>query len=165
MPDPEKSKPKHPLLRTVIAALVLGAMFQMNMAAVGLVYVGLYLLLWIPVSLYQMVRKPEIRKVQSLKIGIWFLMIAVVLGIHQFRKVNTRNFANSLVQKIEGFKKQQGRYPDSLEEVGISQTELDKAIVRPRYSNQPRLYYPDTFMIFHVWRYDFEKHEWVNEGD
>jgi len=165
MTDPEKSRLKHPLLRTAIAALVLGTLFSMKMAAVGLGYIAVFLIFWLPYSLYVVIRKPELRKVQSYKIGIWFLMIAIVLAIHHVRKVVTRNYADSVVLKIEQFHQKQGRYPDSLEEVGISRVELKDNLSLPHYSNKPQFYYPDTVMIFHMWAYDFGKHEWVNEDD
>ena len=165
MTDTEKPKPKHPLLQTAIAALVLGALFSMKMAAVGLVYVAVFLVLWLPYSLYVIIRKPERRKVQSYKIGIWFLMIAIVLTIHQVRKVVTRNYADSVVLKIEQFHQKQGRYPDSLEEVGISKAELKDKLSLAHYSKKPQLYYGDTVMVFHLWTYDFGKHEWANEYD
>jgi hypothetical protein len=165
MTDPEKPKPKHPLLRTAISALVLGTLFSMKMAAVGLGYIAVFLIFWLPYSLYLIIRKPERRKVQSYKIGIWFLMIAMVLTIHQVRKVVTRNYADSVVLKIERFQQGQGRYPDSLEEVGISRAELKDKLSLAHYSNKPQFYYPDTVMIFHMWAYDFGRHDWVNEGD
>jgi hypothetical protein len=137
----------------------------MKMAAVGLVYVAIFLIFWLPYSLYMIVRKPERRKVQSIKIGIWFLMIAIVLTIHQVRKVDTRNYAGSVVLKIEQFHQNQGRYPDSLDQIGISQAELKDKLSLPHYSNKPQFYYADTVTIFHLWTYDFGRHEWANEGD
>lgn len=163
--DPECQKFKHPLLRTVIAALVLGILFSMKMMAVGLVYVGIFLIFWLPYSVYVIVKKPERRKIQSYKVGIWFLMIATVLATHQVRKVYTREYANSVVLKIEQFQLKQGRYPSSLEEIGINQAELKDKLSLPHYSHKPQFYYADTVMIFHMWTYDFGRREWVSEGD
>ena len=165
MTDTEKPILKHPLLQTAIAAIVLGALFSMKMAAVGLAYVAIFLIFWLPYSLYVVFRRPDKRKVQLYKIGIWFLMIAIVLAIHQVRKLVTRNYADSVVLKIEQFHQKQGRYPDSLEEVGISRAELKDKLDMPHYSNKPQLYYADTVMIFHLWTYDFGNQSWVNEGD
>ena len=151
--------------RTAIAALALGALFSTKMAAVGLAYVAIFLMFWLPYTLYVVFSKPERRKAQLYKIGIWFLMIAIVLAIHQVRKVVTRNYADSVVLKIEQFHQKQGRYPDSLEEVGISRAELKDKLDMPHYSNKPQLYYADTVMIFHLWTYDFGNQSWVNEGD
>ena len=66
---------------------------------------------------------------------------------------------------MDAFTSQVGWYPDSLEKVGISQAELKGKLSLPHYSNKPQFYYADTVMIFHLWTYDFGKHEWVNQGD
>jgi len=157
MTENKKAVAGHSLLRTVSAAVLLGALFSMKMMATGLVYVGIFLLFWVPYSLYVIIRKPDRRKVQSLKIGIWVLMIVAVLAIHQVRKVYTRDFADSVVQKIELFRKQEGRYPDSLEEAGFRSQEIRSKLSMAHYANKPAFYYADTVMIFHMWRYDFDK--------
>lgn len=160
-----KSTPNPALRSTIIAVAVLGVLLSVQMMAGYLVFVAIFLLFWVPYSLAVIVKSRERRKIQAVKIGIWLSMFAVVLGIHLVRYVNVRNYADSVVKKIKIFQKQHGFYPANLEEVGISQEDNKDKLGLARYSNKPMFSYPDTMLIFHMWSYDFEKHEWVNEGD
>ena len=149
----------------MIAAFVLGAVFSLKMMATGLVYVAIFLAFWLPYSLVVIIRNQEKRKVQAFKIGIWFLMIVTVLAVHLVRKAYVRGYADSVVLKIEQFQRQQGRYPDNLDEIGVSREEFKNRLGMSQYTNRPLLYYADTMMIFHSWSYDFGVREWINEGD
>lgn len=146
-------------------ALILGALLSMKMMATGLVLVLIFMLFWLPYSFYVILRHPIRRKSQAWKIGIWFLMIAAVVGIHQIRQINTREYADTIVFKIEQFREMQGRYPDSLAEAGLNPDELRSKIGITHYSNKPLFYYPNTIMVFHMWRYDFDKNVWIDEYD
>lgn len=165
MNNPVHSKSQRPLLITIAAAVLLGAVFSMKMMATGLVFVAIFLIFWLPYSLYVILRKPERRRIQVNKIGIWFLMIAIVITIHYVRKLHTREYADSVIQRVETFHQKQGRYPDNLEEAGIASDELNAHLPVSHYSNKPVFYYPDTAMIFHMWSYDFRNRVWVSGGD
>lgn len=158
-------KPWHPLSGTLIAASLIGAFCSMRMAASGLAIVTIVLLFWLPYCLFVIMRRPAQRKVQAQKIGIWFLMIAAVLAIHQVRKVYTRDYADSVVQTIEQFRQREGRYPDSLKEIGFSDEEIRSKLGMARYASKPVFFYPDTVLIFHMWRYDFDRREWIDDYD
>ncbi len=161
----EQINSKYPLLKTALNALILGALLSIKMMATGLVFVVIFLLFWLPYSLYVIVRYSQRRKAQAWKIGIWIFMIAAVLAIHQVRKVNTRDYADSVVLKIEQFRQQHGRYPDSLAATGLNTEEIRSRLGMPHYSNKPLFYYPDTIMVFHMWQYDFDKRVWIEEYD
>lgn len=165
MTDAHHPKPGTLLLPTLIAALVLGAVLSMKMMASGLALVVIFLAFWLPYSLLVMIRKPERRRVQGYKIGIWVLMIVAVTGIHLARRTYAREYADSIVQKIEQFREKQGRFPDNLDEIGMSPSGVNARLGLFHYSNRPLLNYPDTMMIFHSWSYDFGRREWVYEGD
>jgi hypothetical protein len=160
-----ESKPKHPLRDTTIAAVVLGALFSLHGMASGLVFVAIVMAFWLPYSLVVIIRNPDRRKIQSTKIGIWVLMFVTVLAGHFVRHRDDRAYADSVVQKIEQFRNTQGRYPDRLEEIGMTAAELKGRLVVPNYSNSPRFYYANSMVAFHMWSYDFEKREWVDEYD
>ncbi len=161
----EESKPKHPVRDTTIAAIVLGALFTVHGMATGLMFVAITMAFWLPYSLVVIVRNPDRRKIQSLKVGIWTLMVVTVLSVHLFRHHDARSYADSVVQRIEQFRDTQGRYPDRLEEIGMSTAELKARLVIPHYSNRPKFYYANTMVAFHMWSYDFDKREWVDEYD
>jgi low temperature requirement protein LtrA len=161
----QKSESKHPLRRTLIAAFVLGALFSMKMMATGLVFVVMFLVFWLPYSLIVLIRSPEKRTVQARKIGIWLLMISTVLAIHLVRHVYARTYAESVVVKIEQFHKLHGRYPNDADEIGVNRAEIRERLGLSHYSSQPIFYYANTAVAFHLWSYDFEKREWIDEGD
>ena len=164
-PEGKNERSRHPWLGTLVVAGLIGTFCSMRMAASGLVFVAIGLIFWLPYSLFLIVKRPALQKVQAQKIGIWFLMIAAVLAIHQVRKVQTREYADSVVQRIEEFRQREGRYPDSLKDVGFSAEEIGNNLGIARYASKPMFYYPDTTLIFHMWRYDFDKHEWVDDYD
>lgn len=161
----KESKPKHPVRDTTIAAVVLGALFSLHGMASGLVFVAIVMTFWLPYSLLVIVRYPDRRKIQSTKIGIWVLMVVAVLASHFVRHLDDRAYADSVVKKIEQFRNTQGRYPDRLEEIGMTAAELKSRLAVPNYSNRPKFCYANTMAAFHMWSYDFEKREWVDEYD
>ena len=149
---------------TVVAACLLGALFSVRGMATGLVLVAITMAFWLPYSLVVITRNPERRKVQSLKVGIWTLMVAIVLAFHFARHVHVRTHADAAVQKIEQFRHAQGRYPERLDEVGLG-AELRDKLGAVHYSNRPHFYYANTMAAFHMWSYDFSEHEWVDLYD
>lgn len=164
-PEGKGKTSRHPLLGTLVVAGLIGALCSMRMVASGLVFVAIGLIFWLPYSLFLIVRRPALRKIQAQKIGIWFLMIIAVLAVHQTRRVHTRDYADSVVHGIEQFRQREGRYPDSLNEIGFSAEEIRSNLGMARYARKPMFYYPDTALIFHMWRYDFDKREWVDDYD
>lgn len=161
----QDSKPKHLVRDTAIAAIVLGALFAVHGMATGLVFVAIVMAFWLPYSLVVIVRNPGRRKIQSLKVGIWVLMVVTVLLTHLVRHRDARVYADLVVQRIQQFRDTQGRYPDSLDEIGMSSAELKARLVVPHYSNRPKFCYANTMAAFHMWSYDFEKREWIDEYD
>jgi hypothetical protein len=160
-----KTISKHPVRDSAIAASLLGALFALHGMATGLVFVAIVMMFWLPYSLFVIVRNPARRKVQSQKVGIWMLMVAVVLAIHLYRHHDARGYADSIVQRIDQFRNMQGRYPDNMEEIGMSTAELKVRLITPYYTNRPKFYYANTMAGFHMWSYDFEKREWIDEYD
>ena len=159
------TNPGHPVRDTLVAACLIGALLSVKGMASGLVLVALAMVFWLPYSLVVIARNPERRRVQSLKVGIWILMLAAVLAVHFVRHVQVRSHADAIVLKIEQFRDARGRYPASLEEMGMSRTELKDRLGSVHYSNKPHFYYDNTFAAFHLWSYDFREHEWVDLYD
>jgi hypothetical protein len=160
-----ESESKHPMRDSVIAASLLGALFSVHGMATGLVFVAIIMTFWLPYSVVVIVRNPDKRKTQSLKAGIWTMMAVAVLAVHLVRHHHARDYADSVVYRIERFRNTQGRYPDRLEEVGMSAAEIKTRLVMPYYSDRPKFYYANTMVAFHMWSYDFEKREWIDEYD
>ncbi len=159
------SETKHQVRDTAIAAVVLGALFLVHGMATGLVFVAISMAFWLPYSLVVIIRNPDRRKIQLLKVGIWILMVVTVLLVHLVRHRYARDYADSVAQRIEQFRNTQGRYPDRLEEIGMSTAELKARLVTPHYSNRPKFYYANTMVAFRMWSYDFETREWIDEYD
>lgn len=165
MTDASASNSRHPLRGTWISACLLGALCSVHFMATGLVFVAIGLAFWLPYSVFVIVRKPEKRRLQSLKVGIWVLVLAIVLAIHFVRHREARSHADAVVRKIERYRETQGLYPERLEEIGISQADLKEKLVMPHYSNRPTFYYANTMVAFHMWSYDFSAHQWEDAYD
>jgi hypothetical protein len=160
-----KPRPQRPLRDSLISACVVGVLFSLHGMGTGLVFVIMMMALWLPYGLFVIVRYPERRRVQSLKIGIWVLMLSAVLSFHFIRHQTARSYADSIVQKIEQFRETQGRYPERLDEVGTNLVEMKDRLVVPYYSNRPQFYYANTMAAFHLWSYDFSQRQWIDQYD
>ena len=149
-----------PLLEAAVAVVVLG---QRGLGFT-VVFVVLGLLVWIPYSLYRMAKKPEQKRWRLAVMGIWLLVVPIVHGIHAHRHETTRRNADQMVAAIEAFHRANGRYPATLDEIGIGREQVkDRLGSMSGYfvkNGEPRLGYPDTFTPFGYCHYDFGKHAW-----
>ena len=154
-----------PLLEAAVAVVVLG---QRGLGfTVVLLVLGL--LVWVPYSLYRMARKPEQRRWRLAIMGIWLLVVPLVYGIHAHRHETTRHSAAEMVAAVEAFHRTNGRYPATLDEVGIGREQVkDRLGSMSGYlvdKGRPHLGYPDTFTPFGYCSYDFEARAWKCRDD
>ena len=149
-----------PLLEAAVAVVVLG---QRGLGFT-VIFVVLGLLVWIPYSLYRMAKKPEQKRWRLAVMGIWLLVAPLVYGVHAWRHETTRRNADRMVAAIEAFHRTNGRFPATLDEIGIDREQVkDKLGSMSGYlldKGKPHLGYPDTFTPFGYCSYDFEKRAW-----
>lgn len=84
--------------------------------------------------------------------------------LNHLRQATTRHNADETVAAINSFAGAHGRYPATLDEIGIDRRQVrDKLGSMSGYSydkGQPHLGYPDTFTPFGYCGNDFAKSSW-----
>ena len=159
-----RSGPWREIRVTLLEAAVV--VFVLAQRGVGfmVIFMVLGLLVWIPYSFFVIARKPEQRRWRLACIGIWVLAVPLVYGVHSYRHETTRRNADEMVAAIEAFHRASGRYPATLDEIGIDREQVkDRLGSMAGYfvqNGKPHLGYPDTFTPFGYCRYGFDKHAW-----
>jgi hypothetical protein len=124
---------------------------------------------WIPYSLFVIFRSPDRRQIQINKLIFWSVLIAFLSCLHWYYYYSTREFANSVVIKIIGFKDSEKRYPSSLTEVGISNDQLKENLGLAGYfkeeNSMPQFFYSSTFDGFDTYYFDFKNNKWNYHAD
>ena len=119
-------------LYSTMAAAALMALILGQRHAGFMLYIAIIpLAIWIPYSVFVMVRKPERRLLQLALVSSWVLAVLLVAGTHYFRHEATRRNAEEIVAAIKDFKTKRGSYPLTLDEVGIGRR-------RSRWDLRPR---------------------------
>lgn len=130
--------------------------------------VALPLLVWIPYSVYVIITKPEMRTNQLIRVGIWVLVVPLLYGIHYFRQVTTRRNADEIVAEVNSFSRIHGRYPATLDEIGINRQNLKGKLGYSSYffnAGKPILFYKKTMTPFGICDYHFETGSWICRAD
>ncbi|MGA8049635.1 MAG: hypothetical protein WCA09_05600 [Burkholderiales bacterium] len=164
MPKEPKKKIRSSLLAAAIVVFIVG----MPGSGFMVFLVALPLLVWIPCSVYVMITKPEMRTNQLIRVGIWVLVVPLLYGIHYFRQVTTRRNADEIVAEVNGFSRMHGRYPLTLDEIGISRKKLKEKLGFSGYliyTGKPRLWYHTTMTPFGMCDYHFETGSWICRPD
>ena len=121
------------------------------------------LLIWLSYSAYGMLRWPETRRNRLLRVTIWLVALALMVGIHYWRHTTTRQHADGIVATIQRHAAKQGQYPATLAAAGIPSQG-----VWLRYrcdQGKPSLYYRGTFLPFESYQYDFSVGAWEHLAD
>lgn len=129
-----------------------------------------FLLLYLPVPVtFWMVYRFIIsryrpRELKQLLVSalIWSAGIALILASFWLRDIDNRKQANAVAAKVEEFHRAEGKYPASLEWVGLDPQRL-KAKLGLRYANaddKPALQYSSAFNGFDTYFYDFTFRDW-----
>ncbi len=130
-----------------------------------LIFTGIPVLIWVLFSLGILYKSQWRDRGRLIKICVWITALVVSIGAHLLLHHVTRNNANEVVAAVEKFAKEQGRYPKTIDEVGITKPQLaDKLGNMARYrvndAGQPILIYMVTFIVFDSYQYDFQKAAW-----
>ena len=137
-------------------------------------YVGYMLLLVVPILLpwfiYSAVvawRYPDRRVLQLFKVGIWFVVIAGVIGCHNHYEQSARETADNVVSAVKSYHFENGYYPLDLSFLGDDiafQVEKWRVYYSAR-SEVPSVFYRATHIVFDTYWYDFETSEWIYHVD
>jgi hypothetical protein len=117
---------------------------------------------WALFQIARAVSQAETRKFRLLRVGIWFLAFALVIGIHVARDRLMRQQMDAIVTKIQDYHTKQGTCPPTLETIGESRKSFwDK--LGGSYvckEGKPRLSYRVPYNGFDRYHYDFERKAW-----
>lgn len=126
----------------------------------------LFLFFLIPVSIQSLVimlRDKNQRKTRGLKLAIWSFAITVSAGYNFYIHTSTRAEANNIVASIEGYKATNGKYPDSIEQIGLSEKGLRQKLGMSGYHNENGkvdFFYGITYIIYDTFDYNFKEKSW-----
>ncbi len=74
---------------------------------------------WLIYSLYVIWRRPERRKAQGKRIGYVLTIFAALSMAWVFEQSARGAYAERIIEAVNSYKKQYGRYPETLEQVGF----------------------------------------------
>ncbi len=123
------------------------------------------LAIWLTYGVYQMARKPFIRKAQAVAIVLWIGAILILGLVHYIRHVSARSDANEVAQAISQYSTANGRCPRELKDLQVTRPDIPEKLQADfNYSctkQKPKFSYLVTFTIFDTYEYDFEKSRWT----
>ncbi|MFY9261197.1 MAG: hypothetical protein WAO71_11895 [Gallionella sp.] len=158
---------KHKIYITLMWASLMTLFLAMPHAGFMLYLAVIPLSIWTLYSIYLSVRKPELRANQLTRVSIWLLAVALVVGIHYFRHITTRQAADEVVAAIKSYTATHGQCPAELEDIGISPQQLRDKLGYSGYrceAGEPHLFYAATYIVFDTYSYDFGKGLWKYLG-
>ena len=158
----ENTQPlKKPVIKTTIACAVMLLLCLPRHSGFILLF---FLIFLIPLFIKRYIvciKDPLQKKLRISQALIWLSGILVVILVHTEMHQETRQIANKIAKTIEIYKKENGFYPSSPEEAGITQVLLHKErIFYSLSSGEPFLVYPATYIPFETYNYDFKTKEW-----
>jgi hypothetical protein len=152
------------ILLSLILATIFTVLLSMRHAGIFAKIVLFVWWFWIPYSIFVMVKKPELRVLQSWRLVIWISAVLIVAGVHWVRYETARSYANAVAVKISSFAATHKSYPVKLEEAGVDRSEFhDKlkiAYYRRDEAGKPSFMYAVTYEPFSMYAYDFNTGSW-----
>jgi hypothetical protein len=130
---------------------------------------------WLIYSLYVIWRRPERRKAQAKRIGYVLAIFAALSMAWVFEQSARGAYAERIIEAVNSYKKQYGRYPETLDQVGF-RTRHENGQDRGTelwgiaYANgsigglAPAIFYPGP-LPFSMNDYEFDKGRWTFSED
>jgi len=153
--------------RTLITAAITALLLGMRHAGFTAILLAIPLAIWLAYSAYAIATKPERRPDQLIRVGIWFAAFAIVAVSHTYQHMATRAQADATVAVITRHLRDHGSCPDDLIGLGLDEKQLRPRLGLSYYrcqAGRPTLAYAATFIVFEMFRYDFDSRRWVLEG-
>jgi hypothetical protein len=158
---------KHKIYISLMWASLMTLFLAMPHSGFMLYLAVIPLSIWTLYSIYLSVRKPELRANQLTRVSIWLVVVALVVGIHYFRHVTTRQSADEVVSAINRYSATHGTCPATLDEMGFSRQQLRDKLGMAGYGceeGKPYFFYAVTYIPFDTFDYDFSKGAWKYRG-
>ena len=152
---------------TLIGAGIVTLLLCQRHCGFMLFLVLLFLLPWLLASLWIGFRHPEQRALRASKAAIWLCCVSLIVGVHLYLAIQTRNQAQLLVERVIAYQQTHGRYPDSSQALGYSDEQLRELLGLGGYfltEGKPTVFYASTYMPFEKEIYDFTLRQWQHQG-
>lgn len=152
------------LRNTILAAGICTLVIAQRHAGFMLIFVVLPLVIWLPFVLHEIVVRPQVRTIQSIRIGIWIIALAVIAGNHFRMHTIARRAASAIVATVDSYRQSHGNYPAKIEDIGVTRQTSNEYLGKIIYFNDEKrtvLEYSSTFIPFAMDRYDFRKQIWT----
>jgi energy-coupling factor transporter transmembrane protein EcfT len=130
-----------------------------------LIFVLPFLAIWLLYSVYVVWKHPARRITQSIKAGLWLLVVGGVLLTHWHYQKAARDAADFAASAILRYKASHGSFPKTLEAAGLKNYRKNWGVSYFLQDDRPGLFYPATFVVFDTYWYDFQHQSWVYQPD
>jgi hypothetical protein len=160
--------PLRPIIATIAACAIVAFLTWPVHGGFIVLFTLPVLAFWFPYSCYVIWRHPARRRLQTIKLCLWLIVVGGVCGLHLYYCVSARSAANDVINAVLTYKEQHGSYPPRLEVAGIA---LGKTggpwrigyVIDEKDTHA--LVYPTTFTVFEAYIYEFEQGRWVYVPD
>ena len=150
--------------RTLVTAVVMSLLLSMRYMGFMAALLAMPLAIWLAYSVYVVATRPERRRDQLIRVGIWIAAFAVVGGVHAYLHLTTRAKADETAAVIARHLRERGACPEDLAALGLEEAQLKSRLGMSIYrceSGKPTLAYAATFVVFEMYRFDFANQRWV----
>jgi hypothetical protein len=157
-------------LRVTLIAAGIITFFLCQRHAGFRIYLQVFILIpWIIGSAWKIIVNPKIRWLQTAKILIWLLSVAIITGSHYFLASRTRARAQEIVNAIAAYHATHGVYPESgyLESIGYTKDKIRSMVGMGGYlieNDKPSFFYASTYIIFETDSYNFNTRQWEHRN-
>lgn len=149
-----------PFKNTIILAIFICIFTLSEHAGFLLGFFLVFYVVYFLVSIYKLIFKNN-KKTVIIKNLVLISIFLLIFGRHYYLHITTRNLGNEVVQIIDAYYLKNGKYPESINDVGISNYEYQgKRFFLSIRNGEPFLWYPATWIPFDTYEYDFKTKQW-----
>ena len=150
-----------PLITTIAGCCLLAAITTQVHGGFMLVFLLPIFAIWLIYSAFVIWRRPARRKLQAVAVGLWVFVVGGAFLAHAHYQEAARSAGNAAATAILQYKASYGVYPPSLRAAGLEST--DWGVYYDFANGTPVLFYPDTFIVFDTYSYNFKQQSWEHQ--
>lgn len=160
-----------PFLGRLLAASIAVIILSLPGFGLFLCLSGFIFIPWLLISIYFCISDTAQRRQRLPEILIWLFAYTLISGIHAIHRYHAKTQAQQVVELIQKYADQHGKYPPDLASIGVATATGQGAIHRPRYYlpesgfEKPILIYQSTFIPFDKEIYSFDQRTWKTLTD
>ncbi len=150
--------------RSVIFSFIVCVISSTRNNAFIFLVIALPLATWVLYGIYVAFRYPKRRIARMKRILAWVISGVIVLAANHYYEAKTNQNARIVTDAIESYYSLHGKYPNSIEDVGISENELRSLLGTSNYhlaKEKPRLLYTPNDNPYGKYVYQFEERKWL----